>query len=196
MTENPRFTPKQYTLFLHTGAIIAAFLWVLLSSCKPEAESPPVVTEAEQEEEVPASEELATGGADGIDDGENADGVINKRLESYARNFSFAHRQISIAQHPILGKLSRPAQLSFREKEVHQKIQATRFWNDLNFDAFGLEPLPAPPFRSVRIGEISLLGAQRYEVLVELISFDAAYLLGIVLYADSDHLSIVLMRHL
>ena len=122
--------------------------------------------------------------------------LVNQALEYYARSFSFIHRQVIIPQHPVLGVLLRPSQLAPTERAIYQEIAETRFWNDLDFDDYRIDPPPSPPFRSVTIGKLSALGSQRYEVLLQLESFDTIYSLHLVLLYSEENLRVLLMRHL
>lgn len=167
---------------------------MLIIACRPEEEPAPeeeVEPEPEVVQEEPVDSEEPPPPAAEVPE---VVLEVNRTLERYARNFPFASRRVSTPRHPVLGELSRPAQLFFPESAIYLQLAEPRFWNDFNFDDFGLEPPPAAPFRSVVIGELSAIGSQRYEVFLELEGFEETDLLNIVLSYSEDELTILIMR--
>jgi len=120
--------------------------------------------------------------------------VVSSELETYARGFSFTQRRVSLPKHPQIGVLSRPSQLPQSERMIYRELADTRFWNDFDFEELELETFPQAPFRSVLIGEISSLDSERYEVLLELESFEETYTLALVLLYRQEELTVLLIR--
>lgn len=116
---------------------------------------------------------------------------ISPSLKNFVDSYDFTSTGVVLPSHDVLGEIQAPFLMSQQEKRMYDILSRRDYWQEVDFQVFGLANPPRAPFRSVNIFSIYSLGNSRFDIACELRSFESTHFLQIVVYYDGNSARIV-----